>query len=376
MPNGRRTDESCFMIFCAAGDPGGSRAILPVVLELARRNFACRVLDHGFLGKELPELYRNLLCPQDDAERILTRCSVFLFGSSTQDAVPLALGRAAKALNKPVVHLLDNWSSYARRLATDGKEMLIPDKYMVMDEAARIGAIADGIPASCLAVTGHPALAEIVPILKNLQYGDRKSATLRLGLPVDRLLLAFICEPFKAVFGEDENIEGHPGFTEETVLTAFTDALAPYAGEIYLVLLPHPKQSLREIRQLWRNVGGRLNGCVISLPQGRDILPAVDGIAGMASILLYEAWLGGLPVFSLQPGCRLPALRRFALLDGVTYVATLEALPAAVVCLLNCCRNEWSGKRLPPPLPELALHENAPRSVVDILIQLTKGKPA
>ena len=43
------------MILCAAGDPGDSKAILPVIDELERRRVPYAVLDHGFLGRDLPE---------------------------------------------------------------------------------------------------------------------------------------------------------------------------------------------------------------------------------------------------------------------------------------------------------------------------------
>jgi hypothetical protein len=239
-----------------------------------------------------------------------------------------------------------------------------------MDETARQGALAEGIPESCLLVTGHPAFAEFSEELRMLSRCERRMAANRLNLPADKLNLAFVSEPFRQVFGENTCAPDHPGFTTERVLASFAMALAPYAGRIHLAILPHPKQNAVEVGKLWERVRGNLAGGVVSLNRGRDILPALDGIAGMASILLYEAWLGGLPVLSLQPGCSVKDLQRFALLDGIEYVATEEAIPAATAAWLTRCRlGERKNAR-----PELALHQAAPGKIADLVLQLTGVK--
>lgn len=353
------------MIFCAAGDPGGSKAILPIIDELVRRNIPCRVLAHGFLGKELPEQYEDMLFSPEVMVRHLASCAAYLFGSSTNDIVPLSLARKAKCMGKPVFHVLDNWSSYSARLTTDGKEFLVPDVYAVMDEAAAQGAAAEGVPLRCLVVTGHPGFAEIAPTLRVLLEGERQAAASRLGLPVDKWRIAFICEPFAEVFGSDTTRHGHPGFTEETVLSAFSSALAPYADQVYLALLPHPKQSEAAVEALWKQNKGSLQGRVVRLPQGRDILPAVNGVAGMASILLYEAWMAGLPVVAIQPDCRIPALKRFALFEGIAYTNSLKKTAQVVDLWLKKCAAQEQGQ----VRPELKTHEGAPAMIVDLLLQ-------
>jgi hypothetical protein len=262
--------------------------------------------------------------------------------------------------------VLDNWSSYNRRLQTDDGPLLEPDLYAVMDEAARQGALAEGVSESCLVVTGHPAFAEFAEELRMLPHCERHAAANRLNLPTDKVNLAFVSEPFWQVFGENTCAPDHPGFTAERVLASFAVALAPYAARIHLAILPHPKQNAAEVEKLWERVRGNLAGGVVSLNRGRDILPALDGIAGMASILLYEAWLGGLPALSLQPGCRVKDLQRFALLDGIEYVATEEAIPAATAAWFTRCS---SGERK-NARPELALHQAAPGRIADLVLQL------
>lgn len=365
------------MILCAAGDPGGSRAVLPVVQELARRGAECRVVGHGFLGEELPPALCSLLCTLEEAEELLARSGTsYIFGSSVSDGLPLRMARKAKNVGGFTVHLLDNWSSYALRLKTDGADMLVPDVYAVMDEVAKQGALAEGIPASCLRVTGHPAFSGTAQSLRALRHTDKRTHARRLGLPEDRFVLVFVCEPFKDVFGSDLRSAGHPGFTEETVLNSLLKALVrhPCAGDIYFAVLPHPKQNSDEVEELWQNAvrggGGDIRGGVLHLPSGRDCLPAASGICGMASILLYEAWLGGMPVLCLQPGCRLQSIKSFALLDNIVYVAREEEIPEAI--------NAWPALRgagMLPARPELSIHEASAEKIADIVLSRQGGHP-
>jgi hypothetical protein len=351
------------MIFCAACDPGGSRAMLPVIMELEQRKTPYRVLNHGFLGDELPSTLRYALCSQEESLQLVGQSSVFFFSSSVSDTLPLSLARRARRAGIPVVHLLDNWSAYASRLGTDGLPPLMPDVYAVMDEAAWKGAAAEGIPEETLMVVGHPGLAELAALRPTRV--DRQEAAKHLGLPTDRLLLAFLDEAFAEAIGRDEHSPGHPGFTEDTVLPAFAAALAPFADRVYVAVLPHPRGNLANITALWKKSRQGLSGEILTLSQGRHILPAVSGIAGMASILLYEAWLVGLPVLSMQPGCQWNSLRRFAFLDGIAYADTRERIPAAVATWVAHCGEQ----SLPHLRPELTLHAAASKNIADMLVQ-------
>jgi hypothetical protein len=47
----------------------------------------------------------------------------------------------------------------------------------------------------------------------------------------------------------------------------------------------------------------------LNIPAGREAVLLADGVIGMASILLYEAWLLQKPVISVQPNLRRGDLR-------------------------------------------------------------------
>lgn len=348
------------MIFCAAGDPGGSRAVLPVVLELEKQGIPCRIVQHGFLGRELPVGLHGLFLSPEQAMRNLPQCRAFLFGSSAVDPLPLSLARAAKQRGIPVVHVLDNWSSYRSRLETDGKEMLKPDIYAVIDEEAWRAAEAEGIPASSLRVTGHPDFMTVPPVADL-----RRNAGLlqELGLPADKRIIAFINEPFEKTCGSDPESPGHPGFLETEVFRAWLGALESFSDSIYGLFLPHPREA-DDFGQPPRNCfTGPVRGKTVFLPFGRDILRIVHGVAGMASILLYEAWLIGLPVLSLQPGCKLESMRRFSGLEHRHYASTRDDIPAVTAGWMAACLEN----KPPVSRPEWLLHKNAATTLVQLL---------
>lgn len=354
------------MIFCAAADPGGSRVLLPVIEELARRGREVRVLNHGFLGRELPPEQNSRLCPLAEAEAALASAGCFMFGSSASDELPLSMARKARALGRPVVHVLDNWSGYARRLSHDGRGLFIPDVYAVMDDEARRGAASEGLPEGCLRVTGHPALAALKPYVRRRQNQSPLVARKDLGLPGDKLVLAFVNEPLRQVIGPDLTAAGHYGFTEDQVLPLWAEALLPWADRIEAVILPHPKDDPEKLAELWRKSGRGLPGRVLRLAEGRAILPITDALAGMASILLYDAWIYGLPVLSMQPGARAESIRRFSRLPGIHYADAEKAVSGAARAWLA----ETGLGRALRPRPEFSAHLTAASAIAELIEDL------
>lgn len=86
---------------------------------------------------------------------------------------------------------------------------------------------------------------------------------------------------------------------------------------------------------------------------GRKSILMSDGIAGMACILLKEAWLLGKPVVSLQPGLRLKPLRMLEARESVVFIDSYETM--------NSLLDEWNSKirinNSTTPRPELRMQK-------------------
>lgn len=359
----------------AAGDVGGSRAILPALHELVGRGERIAILSHGSLGKEVPDDWPRVSPEQALAWGKAGSYSAFVLGTSVADQLPLRLAREAQALRLPVVCVLDNWMNYRRRLEADGHPMLIPDTYAVMDELARAEAIEDGIPSSCLRVVGQPALSSLrSEYLICPREALRREVLGRSGWGAsDRKLLAFISEPAEADQGAHEGNPSFRGYTEKTVLELLAKCLQPYASRVQVGLVPHPREDAAGLLAVWDRCRGNLIGGRMPVKTGREATFIADGICGMASLLLYEGLLLGKPVLSLQPGLRAPHLEFLRKKGLVGFVTTLGEARSSV--------DEWcsriAGRASParaPFHPEIRIHERAAKRLADIVARVGRSE--
>jgi hypothetical protein len=132
-----------------------------------------------------------------------------------------------------------------------------------------------------------------------------------------------------------------------------------------MALLPHPRQNCQTLCGLWQHCRGALQGGVVTGLSSREAVWLADGVAGMASILLYEAWLLGKPVISLQPGLRQNALRMLQERQGVVFVDAYAGAGKAV--------RQW-GEALQPgrkhtPHAHLDLHRAAAAKIMTLLVE-------
>jgi hypothetical protein len=290
-----------------------------------------------------------------------------VFASSVHDTLPLSIARGAKKLGIQVMHVLDNWTGYRRRLEMDGLPALVPDVYTVMDTCALQAAIRDGIEASVLQVTGQPALASLADEFRTfstLSTDELWQRRQSLGFAQEKILILFVSEPVAQDQGVSPAAPHYRGYTEKDVLQLFCRHLQPLADQVEMALLSHPRQNREALSGLWQHCRGALRGGVITGISGREAVWCADGVAGMASILLYEAWLLGKPVISLQPDLRQDALRMLQERQGVVFVDAYEGAGKAV--------RQW-GEALQPglkhtPQAHLDLHRAAAAKILTILM--------
>ena len=289
-------------ITAISGDVGGQKALIPVLRLMEQREIDFFVIAHRGLEKFFPDKTVSASAGQNNSNHELPDdTDLVIFTTSVKDSFPLEFAKSAKEKGIPVACLLDNWMNYRKRLEVDG-EMLIPDRYFIMDKKAFQGAVKDGIPKEILEITGHPALTDNIAELKVFCNNKTlKSSILReLGVAENKLLLLFVSEPAELDQGSDSSSPSFRGYTEKTVLQDLCTILQNHSSNICLALQPHPREDADALNKVWEDCRGKLPGGILKI-SGRQAVAAADGVCGMASILLYEAWLTGKPVISLQP---------------------------------------------------------------------------
>ena len=133
-----------------------------------------------------------------------------------------------------------------------------------------------------------------------------------------------------------------------------------------IILVPHPRQDLKKLKKQWNMSGGSQYGSVCDNRRGRDLLPFVDGVIGMASTLLYEAWLLGKIVISIQPGLIVDSLRTLSHKKGIVFIDQYESAEEEI------CNWLFNLSSLPKQYnqiqDELKLHLSAAKNVADNVV--------
>lgn len=345
----------------AAGDIGGARAILPVARLAAQRGLEVTAMRNGPFADEGDLAWdwqpRAAFASDDFWQGGPT---VLIFASSVTDVAALiAADRAATSGRTAVLHVLDNWSSYAKRLILPTGKRVQPEAYAVMDRLAQTEALADGVDASLLRVTGHPGLSHLGEEI------DRFPGPLLTERP--RLL--FVSEPARADSGGDGTAEWR-GYDEVAVANLL--AHSPRMAGCHLHVCPHPREDRQAVRARWQALADRFGFDMELVPTDgvRAVLHAAHGVVGMTSILLYEAWLLGKPVLSLQPGLKIQSLRALKARDGLLFCDDADASS-------DCIETWIEATRIIRPRMNPRVHEHlgSPAVVLETGMELARRGP-
>ena len=159
-----------------------------------------------------------------------------------------------------------------------------------MDDQARDEAIADGLPAERLVVTGAPHYEHLLSV-NDRSRGEPIRARYEIG-PTDRLVL-FVSQPLEALYGAALGYSEHQVL--ETVSGAVASLSAPPAGRIAFAVRRHPREERVGHSPLVLDASGG---------DSLDWILAADVVVGMNSAVLLQAALIGRPTVSVQPGRR------------------------------------------------------------------------
>lgn len=305
-------------ILFVASDPGGSRALIPIIDACEERDLHPVVVDHGYLGKEVNDVVMKINAQEfinyEHFKNSQSRhaYSVLCFGTSLTDKIPLRIVSNAKKIDIPTICILDNWMNYKHRLCLYKDCYIWPDVYAVMDEYAKIKAIEEGIPEETIKVTGHPAFSNILDIHQEVQRID-SSNNIHVK---NKKHIVFVSEPV-----EHDNLNAASeklkrNYTEKDVLKILYDKCKLLSEKLSISILPHPREDINSLKSYISEIGGTADDVVID-SHNRKIIDSADGVIGMTSILLYESWLKGKPTLSLQPGLVRDDLNIFEDREGV-----------------------------------------------------------
>ena len=335
-----------------AREAGGAAAIAPVLKELlseSEKHVVVLAQDpaRSVFGRlEIPTVdfpaFDPSVVEELSRKRFGTRQPDVLLTSAASlaalDMTERLLWQWAAQARVPSIAVLDQWQNYELRFSgpEPGERLRYqPDWIAVMDEHAREGLLAEGVPPESIVVTGQPAFDPLLLLRRNYREEDRVTLRRALDIPSGRPLLCFVSEAFADHFGESL------GFTEHSVLREMIlicQTLAKQTGRgIHLAVKLHPQNDLKEFRWL-QNLTLPPHLRITLHAQERpatDWVMASDVVIGMSSILLVESILLGKPTVSFQPGARREEGLIATVLGAIPLLKTREACRATLQALLE-----------------------------------------
>lgn len=296
----------CRSVLGVMADLGGAEAVVPVLTALRDRGDRVTVLaaEPGGTrarGAGFPVRAIDRALSRERADRLLTgaRPRAVITGTSWgPDRPELAVLRAAAERDIPSVAVLDFWSNYRRRFEGATGVLVLPDLIAVMDEAARRGIAAAGVPNGGAVVTGQPHFDDLLRPNPAGGAGGPPARRERLGLASDAMVVLFVSQPLTSLYGPSL------GFSESDVLELVRDGLAravlPAGRTPVLAVRPHPRDSLapEALRVAPVAAIAASRGAAI------DWVRAADLVVGISSAVLVQAALLGVRALSIQPGRR------------------------------------------------------------------------
>jgi hypothetical protein len=363
-------------IICLAGDPGGARALSPVIAELRQRGVDLHLLgyrqgsailqEHGLpvtvcdehLAQHAAQYLQNA-----QADLLLTATSM-----NGQDFEKIFI-QAASQCGLASLAVLDFWSNYRGRFTTrppDGELDATPDQIAVMDARAVAEMVAQGFPPHQLVITGQPAYDELFQPVD--VPATRQRVRTALGIAAEDVLLIYASQPFTEMTAETGI--PHVSYDEMECLRLLLDSLQA-TNSLKIWVRPHPRETAAKFHAL---ADPRL---IISADFDRiSAICAADGVTGMSSNFLLEAALLGLPVLSLQPRQQGTGPLPLVSLGLGEVITDSAAAPAAVTRWLTDCRQAERVHTLSNDSP---FRPGAAARVADVVIdrmrQATAGFP-
>jgi len=310
-------------VLVLACEVGSVRAILPVCNKLLINRIGFVIGKCGCMNDEAGGEYTEFLVevpmevPGIYNFFLNYKIDIVLF-SPNIDPYPTTLARFASLKKIPTFFILDYWNGYVSRLQLDRGALIRPTKYFVPDRYAADEAAKEGVSRESIMITGHPNMC--VNSSKEKFQDDKQVLDISANYNNGEIVL-FVSEP--AAGDQGESLLDNPnfrGYTEYDSLSMLLNAVRESSSCYWVLILPHPRQNVGNLKEYWSSIGGDDFGGVVDSSNGVHFLKYSNKVAGMASTLLYRAWLLGKSVISIQPGLINKSLRVMKYREGVVFV--------------------------------------------------------
>ena len=353
-----------FVIICA-GDVGGARALMPIIESFQNYNYKYLIINNGFLSESLSDSAskNNLINNNNSFIEDLyfkKKVSIYIFATSVKDDIALKWARFSKKHDVPTFCLLDSAIRIKDRMELDALPTFHPEYIFLQDEESFESALMDGFSKKTLLLSGQPALKNLYEFNNNWNETSY-SLIQNMNKWINRKKILFVSEPVKSDQGSSIKSPKYRGYDEENVIELICKYFEKYNDKIQIGVLPHPRDDINRLIDIFDKYHNKLEFNLFKCRTGRDAILFCDGIIGMASILLYEAWLVGKPVFSLQPNVLNKDYLYLERKKDMSVIKNEKELKSFIPLWIN---RVFSDKKYRINKKELLLHKNSPKMIL------------
>ena len=296
-------------VLVCATEAGGARNLVAVLEEFPEL-FQFKVLSGKgalavFERSGIP-IWRHVPFLSDsDAIQILeeTKADIVLCGRGIdKDSLERYITVAARSLGCSTVSIIDEWYDYRANYADElGDLVYLPDVVCCPDEQALKEAMAEGLPAECLRITGSPALSSLVK-KREAYHSNNLSRINEFDRSYPRPFVTYITEELldrrPAVSSSNNKLKNISHDDERDVRNDILQALLDQYPFCTVFEKPHPRSESNVCPPINSDT---INWLVIENEELQDLCWWSDIVIGTKSMGLLEASLLGTPTVAYQP---------------------------------------------------------------------------
>ncbi len=284
-------------LLVACEDAGGARSVLPAIAAIQQRGDEVSFLCGPVAARCFVDAGIDVTPVDDDAAVAAAVAGLFaqpwsaLLTASTCWGLRLEARSviAARDRGVPSLTIIDFAARLVERLSYPGTADLraLPDRIAATDAFMQHQLVDAGITRERIVTTGSPAL-------------DPHFAMPSPPSPRESREVLFLSQPLQELFGEDPSRDGHPGYTERTVLALVAATVRDLGAT--LTIRPHPRENEVELRRFAATLP-----CASHVRADGTLADAIAHgpvVVGMMTMALAEAALLGATVLSVQPDLR------------------------------------------------------------------------
>jgi len=288
-------------------EPGGAEVIIPVARLLAGTGaYDVTVAGYGYAVERFEKrgVPYTLVEPigKNDSSFLSRFAPDLVITSATslpvKDMSEKHIWRLARLAGVKSIALLDQWQNYSIRFSgVTAQERLayLPDAINCIDEIGKKEMIAEGFNGDILHPLGQPYLDRLADAVREIDCAAIRN---KLKVAQDGHIVLFVSEAIEENFGSER------GYTQYGALRTFLKS-AGVADNRKILIKLHPKDDITKFNQIQAEFPQHALLFISNELTALECIAASDGVYGMTSIMLLEAYILGKPVVSIQPGLKI-----------------------------------------------------------------------